>query len=294
MTTRLQRLTWSALDEETRNSTLTRPAVSENPGLRSRVMEIINQVRTGGDAALRELTQQFDQVEPESLYVDADETLLAEQQINAEARAAMATAIRNVETFHTAQLTDPIRVETAPGVVCERINRPVSAVGLYVPAGSAPLPSTAIMLAVPAKLAQCPVRILCTPPRPDGRADPAVVVAARLCGIDAIFKVGGAQAIAAMAYGTQSIPKVDKVFGPGNAWVTAAKAAVAADAASHVSSARAQARASLEGLRQRGVAVEVEVLRQLLTGITAVAVVVAAVIVAVVAVFTAHAHAHSK
>ena len=115
-------------------------------------------------------------------------------------------------------------------LICERLSRdPVPAVGLYVPAGSAPLPSTAIMLAVPAMLAACPVRVVCTPPRGDGRADPAVVAVARACGVTEIFKVGGAQAIAALAYGTESVPKVDKIFGPGNAWVTAAKQAVAAD-----------------------------------------------------------------
>jgi histidinol dehydrogenase len=107
---------------------------------------------------------------------------------------------------------------------------PLGAVGLYVPAGTAPLPSTAIMLAVPARIAGCPVRVLCTPPRPDGTADPAVLVAARLCGVERVFKLGGAQAVAAMAYGTASVPKVDKIFGPGNSWVTAAKQIVAADA----------------------------------------------------------------
>jgi histidinol dehydrogenase len=123
----------------------------------------------------------------------------------------------------------PLRVETAPGVLCERIHVPVRAVGLYVPAGSAPLPSTAIMLAVPAALAGCPERVLCTAPNRDGRADSAVLAAARRAGIERIFKVGGAQAIAAMAYGTETIPKCDKLFGPGNAWVAAAKALVAGD-----------------------------------------------------------------
>ncbi|MEO6953244.1 MAG: histidinol dehydrogenase, partial [Polyangia bacterium] len=124
-----------------------------------------------------------------------------------------------------------LRVETSPGVVCERFETPISAVGIYVPAGSAPLPSAAIMSAVPAAIAGCELRILCTPPRADGRADPAILVAARLCGVTHIYKVGGAQAIAAMAYGTRTIPKVDKIFGPGNAWVTAAKLLVAQDPA---------------------------------------------------------------
>ena len=229
MTPRLKRLTWSALDETARNDALSRPAVTGNPHLDDRVADIIRQVRQHGDTALRELTLRFDRIELDKLRVDDDEVALAEQQITDDARAAIEIAIRNINTFHAAQLTDPIRVETAPGVICERVNRPIGAVGLYVPAGSAPLPSTAIMLAVPAKLAECPVRIVCTPPRADGRADPAVIVAARRCGIKDIFKVGGAQAIAAMAYGTETIAKVDKVFGPGNAWVTAAKTAVASD-----------------------------------------------------------------
>ena len=231
MTTRLNRLNWSALDAAARSAALSRPALTQNPDLDDRVAAIIAEVRAGGDAALRALTERFDGIPLDALAVDADEAAQAEQEISAEARAAMRTAIGNVEAFHRAQLAEPIRVETAAGVVCERVNRPIGAVGLYVPAGSAPLPSTAIMLAVPAGLADCPVRVICTPPRPDGRADPAVVVAARLCGVTSIFKLGGAQAVAAMAYGTATVPKVDKVFGPGNAWVTAAKAAVAADPA---------------------------------------------------------------
>jgi len=122
-------------------------------------------------------------------------------------------------------------VETAPGVVCERRSVPIRAVGLYVPAGSAPLPSTAIMLAVPAAIAACPIRVLCTAPAAGGGANPAVLVAARRAGVERVYKVGGAQAVAAMAYGTASVPKCDKIFGPGNAWVTAAKLLVAGDAA---------------------------------------------------------------
>ena len=136
-----------------------------------------------------------------------------------------------MERFHEAQVRHPIFIETEPGVRCEQILRPIAAVGLYVPAGSAPLPSAVIMLSVPARIAGCSQRVLCTPPRPDGSAHPAILVAAQLCGIDTVFKVGGAQAIAALAYGTESIPQVDKIFGPGNAWVTAAKALVSADAA---------------------------------------------------------------
>jgi histidinol dehydrogenase len=162
---------------------------------------------------------------------------VTEQEFNAASaaltggqRAALLRAIGTVTRFHETQSLDSVRVETSPGVTCERIIVPLNAVGLYVPAGTAPLPSTALMLAIPARLAGCPVRIMCTPPRPDGTADPAVLVAAKLCGIEHVFKLGGAQAIAAMAYGTASVPKVDKIFGPGNSWVTAAKQIVASDA----------------------------------------------------------------
>ena len=222
---------WSSLDTAARRTALRRPAVVQQPGFEGQVREIIATVRRDGDAALRRLAREFDGVELLSLRVTEDEVLSAETSLPAQARSAIETAIGNVRRFHEAQSTPPVRVETAPGVVCERISKPLDAVGLYVPAGTAPLPSTAIMLGVPSAIAGCPVRILCTPPRPDGRADPAVVVAARTCGVRDIFKVGGAQAVAAMAYGTESIPKVAKVFGPGNAWVTAAKAIVAGDPA---------------------------------------------------------------
>ena len=134
-----------------------------------------------------------------------------------------------MKAFHEQQVPVTVVVETMPGVVCERISQAIDSVGLYVPAGTAPLPSAAIMLAVPALIAKCPDVILCTPPRPDGKADPAVLVAASRAGVSQIYKVGGAQAIAAMAYGTSSIPKVRKIFGPGNAWVTAAKTIVSTD-----------------------------------------------------------------
>ncbi len=134
----------------------------------------------------------------------AEEFSQAERALTSEQRAALERAIENVERFHRAQQPEALTLETMPGVRCERIIRPISAVGLYVPAGSAPLPSAVIMLAVPARIAGCPRRVLCTPPRRDGSAHPAVLVAARLCGIESVFKVGGAQAIAALAYGTET------------------------------------------------------------------------------------------
>jgi histidinol dehydrogenase len=188
-------------------------------------------VRRGGDAALRELTRRLDCTDLESFEVSDQEIADAERTVGVKQHAAIDSAIANVRKFHTAQLPTPLRIETAPGVVCERIHVPVRAVGLYVPAGLAPLPSTAIMLAVPAAIAGCPRRILCTAPSRRGAADAAVLVAAHKAGIQRIFKVGGAQAIAAMAYGTESVPKCDKLFGPGNAWVAAAKMLVACDPA---------------------------------------------------------------
>lgn len=190
---------------------------------------IIADVRGNGDAALFEYTQRFDGASLQSLEVTPEEFSAAEQTLNTKQLEALHRAIGNVSRFHVAQLSDPIRIETSPGVICERQYRPIDAVGLYVPAGVAPLPSAAIMLAVPARIAGCMTRVICTPPRKDGTADPAVLTVARLCGVERVFKVGGAQAIAAMAYGTRSIPKVDKIFGPGSAWVTAAKLLVAND-----------------------------------------------------------------
>jgi histidinol dehydrogenase len=154
--------------------------------------------------------------------------------VPAELRQAMVEAAERITRFHAAGMGQGYTVETAPGVVCERMLRPIGRVGLYVPAGSAPLPSTALMLGVPAQLAACPQVVLCTPPRADGTADPAVLVAARLTGVQRVFKLGGAQAIAAMAYGTESIPASDKLFGPGNSFVTEAKQQVAQDGAAAI------------------------------------------------------------
>jgi histidinol dehydrogenase len=225
----LSLLEWSSLSADERRAALRRPAQADADGLHRRVREIINDVRARGDQALLDFTERFDGVKLKSLEADAAEFAAAETVLNAEQRAALERAISNVRRFHEAQLGSTLRIETSPGVICERHFRSIDAVGLYVPAGVAPLPSAAIMLAVPASIAGCPTRIICTPPRKDGTADPAVLVAARLCGVERVFKVGGAQAIAAMAYGTATIPKVDKVFGPGNAWVTAAKIIAAND-----------------------------------------------------------------
>lgn len=208
-----------------------RPAQSDAAEITAAARSIIERVRKEGDAAILSLTQQFDRVRLAALEVTRPEFDLAERSLKPEQHAAIERAIGNVRSFHAAQAMPPVRVEISPGVVCERYSVPIRAVGLYVPAGTAPLPSTAIMLAVPAGLAQCPVKVMCTPPNLSGAADPAVLVAARKSGVQRIFKAGGAQAVAGMAYGTGSIPKCDKIFGPGNAYVTAAKILSAQDPA---------------------------------------------------------------
>jgi len=227
----MQILDWKSLTAAQRRQALERPAQRDAADTAAAVRVIIDSVRRDGDAALLALTEKFDGVRLDSLRVTRAEFDAANAALGAAQHAAIERAISTVKKFHAAQASQPLRVETAPGVICERISVPIRAVGLYVPAGSAPLPSTALMLAVPAAIAACPVRVMCTPPGRSGGADPAVLVAARKAGVDTVFKVGGAQAIAAMAYGTATIPKCDKIFGPGNAWVTTAKLLVAQDAA---------------------------------------------------------------
>ncbi len=222
-------LAWDSLSEQERRAALERPVQQSRSDTDALVREVIANVRADGDAALRAYTRRFDGIELDALAVGAREFAQAHRALSAEQVGAIERAIENVERFHRAQRLEPLALETSPGVRCERILRPIGTVGLYVPAGSAPLPSAVVMLAVPARIAGCPRRILCTPPDRSGAASPAVLVAAALCGVESVFKVGGAQAIAALAYGTETIPKADKIFGPGNAWVTAAKQAAAAD-----------------------------------------------------------------
>ena len=219
----MKRIDWNTLDENARAQALARPVRARGDALRTGVARIIEQVRADGDHALRLLTRRYEGCELEALQVSAAEWMQAEREVGAPLQAAIAEAAARIEAFHRAAAPQSVRVETAPGVVCERVLRPIARVGLYVPAGSAPLPSTALMLGVPARLAGCAEVVLCTPPRANGRCDAAVLHAARLCGITRVFKLGGAQAIAAMALGTASVPRCDKLFGPGNAWVTEAK-----------------------------------------------------------------------
>jgi histidinol dehydrogenase len=224
-----RRLDWASLDEAQRRDALARPHPVRDAGQIEAVRAILAAVRARGDRALQDFTHRFDGCALSSFEVGADEFAAAEAEVDADVLAAMRSAIARVEAFHAAQLPHGLRVDTAPGVRCEQVVRAIGRVGLYAPAGSAPLPSTVWMLAVPARLAGCEEIVLATPPRADGRADPAILVAAKLCGVNRVLKLGGAQAIAALAYGSESVPRCDKLFGPGNSWVTLAKLEVAAD-----------------------------------------------------------------
>jgi histidinol dehydrogenase len=225
----MKRLDWNTLDEPGRREALARPAQARADDVRHGVERIIAAVRKGGDTALRELSTRYDRCTLDALEVDEAEFAAAEAALHPELKAAIREAAARIELFHRVAAPQPVAVDTAPGVRVERMLRPVNRVGLYVPAGSAPLPSTALMLGVPARIAGCREAVLCSPARADGCCDEAVLYAARLVGVHKVFKLGGAQAIAAMAYGTESIPKCDKLFGPGNAWVTEAKLQVSSD-----------------------------------------------------------------
>jgi histidinol dehydrogenase len=219
----VKRLDWNQLDGDARADALARPALSRSEELREGVRAIIAAVRARGDEALRELTARHDRCTLEAIAVGEDEFAAAEAALDPALKAAIREAAARIEAFHRAAALRPVAIDTAPGVRVERVLRPIDKVGLYVPAGSAPLPSTALMLGVPARIAGCREVVLCSPARADGRCDEAVLYAARLSGIEHVCKLGGAQAIAAMACGTASVPRCDKVFGPGNAWVTEAK-----------------------------------------------------------------------
>lgn len=222
---------WSELSPDEQLALLERPALLNAQSTREQAARIIATVRRDGDPALFDFARQFEGRDLAALKVSQQEFADAESALRPASIAAIDAAIANVRRFHQAQLAAEIDMFVIPGVRCERRRQALDAVGLYVPAGSAPLPSTAIMLAVPAAIADCPVRIICTPAGTDGKVNVATLLAAQRSGITDVFKVGGAQAIAAMAYGTTTIPKVCKIFGPGNAWVTAAKIIVATDPA---------------------------------------------------------------
>ena len=219
----MKRIVWNQLPAADRAACLARPGAEGQAEIEAAVRRVFDQVGADGDSALRALTRRFDGVELGAFEVTAEEFNAAIAGVPASLRQALADASERLITWHRAGMAAEFEVETAPGVRCGRILRPIRRVGLYVPAGTAPLPSTALMLGVPAALAGCEEVVLCTPPRADGTADPAVLAAAALCGIRRVFKLGGGQAIAAMALGTDTVPRCDKLFGPGNRFVTAAK-----------------------------------------------------------------------
>lgn len=204
------------------NEILKRP-ILETENLFDTVRNIINRVRAGGDRVVMEYEAVFDKAELTSLAVTSAEIEEAEKEVPIELKAAIYLAKRNIETFHSAQRFEGKKVDAMEGVTCWQKAVAIEKVGLYIPGGTAPLFSTVLMLAIPAKIAGCKEIVLCTPPDKNGKVHPAILFAARLAGVSKIFKVGGVQAIAAMAYGTESIPKVYKIFGPGNQYVTAAK-----------------------------------------------------------------------
>ncbi|GAA5982242.1 hypothetical protein JCM5350_007709 [Sporobolomyces pararoseus] len=232
--------TSSELTGAQRTALLERPVKSSSDIL-SLVSPILQTVREGGDAGLRSLVVKFDRCTPATddsfpltLKAPFDDKLA---KIEPEVKEAIDVAYHNIKTFHAAQMereSEPIRVETMPGVICSRFARPIGSVGLYVPGGTAVLPSTALMLGVPAQVAGCKTITLATPPRPDGSVSPEIVYIAQLTGVSTIVKAGGAQAIASMAYGTETVPKADKIYGPGNQFVTAAKMSVAMDSGAKV------------------------------------------------------------
>ncbi|MFA0113428.1 histidinol dehydrogenase [Vibrio sp. 10N.261.46.E11] len=221
----MRTVVWQSLSESQQDSVLERPAITEGANITATVSDVIAKVRNEGDAALKELTAKFDGVTPESIRVSSNEIEEACARLTPEMKQALEQAYSNIAKFHEAQKPQPIKVETQPGVVCEQVTRAINTVGLYIPGGSAPLPSTVLMLGVPAQIAGCRKVVLCSPPP---IADEILYVA-NLCKIDEVYNVGGGQAVAAMAYGTESVAKVDKIFGPGNAYVTEAKRQVSND-----------------------------------------------------------------
>ena len=208
-------------------SPLCRRAEQDNSLIAERVEAIVERVREQGDKALFALAEEIDGVTLNSLQVSAEEFSAAESVVSSEVKAAIEVAVSNIEAFHRAQLPREVKVETQEGVECLQRPVPIRRVGLYIPGGTAPLFSTVLMLALPARIAGCEQVVLCTPTNKQGCVAAEVLYAARRCGVMTVYKVGGAQAIAAMAYGTASVPKVDKIFGPGNRYVTLAKQLVA-------------------------------------------------------------------
>ncbi|MFT6284880.1 MAG: histidinol dehydrogenase [Arenicella sp.] len=214
---------WAQLNPTEQAKLLSRPALADSQNLSDTVADIIEQVKQQGDKALLAFTERFDGAKLVSLRFNDESLSSFASQIKPEVKWAIDLAYANIKAFHQAQYPEDVEVETSPGVVCELKHAPLASVGLYIPGGTAPLPSTVLMLGATAQVAGCARKVLCTPPDKDGQIAVEIRYAASLCGIDEIYLVGGAQAIAALALGTESITKVDKIFGPGNSYVTEAK-----------------------------------------------------------------------
>ncbi|PHR85364.1 MAG: histidinol dehydrogenase [Colwellia sp.] len=218
-----QIINWQETSEQQKTDALARPAIADNALLSTQVANILSQVKKQGDKSLFALTEQFDGIALTTLAVTAEQVQQAKLALTEKRLKAINTAYTQIKSFHSAQTPKDISVETCPGVRCTLKTEAIESVGLYIPAGSAPLPSTVLMLGVPAQLTGCKRTVLVCPPDKNGQLANEILVAAELCGITEIYTVGGAQAIAALAYGTKSIPPVNKVFGPGNRYVTEAK-----------------------------------------------------------------------
>ncbi|MCX8574443.1 MULTISPECIES: histidinol dehydrogenase [unclassified Gilliamella] len=210
---------WQQCSEQEQTALLTRPAMTASDSISQSVADILDQVKQYGDEALKALSNKFDKVQINQIKLSNSEIKMAIDRVNPDLKQAMQLAVSNIKKFHQAQVKQTVTVETMPGITCQLVTRSINSVGLYIPGGSAPLLSTVLMLAIPANIAGCRKVILCSPPP---IAD-EILYAAELCGVTEIYQLGGAQAIAAMAFGTESVPKVDKIFGPGNAYVTEAK-----------------------------------------------------------------------
>jgi histidinol dehydrogenase len=227
----MQILDWASLSTEQQRQTLARSPLIGDASVEQRVRDIIEQVNAQGDSALLTYNKQFDGVELTELALSTDAIAAACARVGDDVKQAVAQAVNNIETFHKAQVFQGVDIETQAGIRCELRSEPIERVGLYIPGGTAPLISTVMMLALPARIAGCEKRVLVSPPP----INDAIIYAANVCGITDIFQVGGAQAIAALAFGTESVPNVDKIFGPGNRYVTEAKRLVSQDSRISVS-----------------------------------------------------------
>lgn len=226
----MERIIWSSLPATEQNAALSRSPLTGNAALTEGVSRIIERVANDGDMALRQMALEFDKAELENLKLNENAIAAACERVPAELKRAIDDAADNIRVFHQAQRAEPVNIETRPGVRCELRSEPIDSVGLYIPGGSAPLISTVLMLAIPAQIAGCRRKALITPPP----VDDAIVYAANTCGVDEIYLSGGAQAIGALALGTETIASVDKIFGPGNAWVTEAKRQLSQDSRARI------------------------------------------------------------